>query len=135
MAKEDISISAVALQVLMRHTWPGNVRELENAMQHALAFLGKGAIITPEMLPGSIYAANQRCLPPTTADRTFRDAKAQVIESFERAYISNLLKKSSGNVTQAAQLADMDRKNLQDLIKKHGLTPSDYAPAVNPEAR
>jgi len=135
IAKEDISISAEALQVLIRHTWPGNVRELENAIQHALAFLGKGVSIAPEMLPGSISAASQGCLPPATADRTFRDAKAQVIESFERAYISDLLKKSAGNVTQAAQLADMDRKNLQDLIKKHGLTPSDHAPTAAPETR
>ena len=122
---EDIEVSAEAMQIIMRHSWPGNVRELENVIQHAVAFLGGESAITPGMLPQSVSGVLAASLPAASA-QGFREAKLQVVEAFEKAYIRDLLQKSSGNITHAAQLAGMDRKNLQDLIKKHGLTPADY---------
>lgn len=126
-SEEDIEISGDAMQTIMRYSWPGNVRELENVIQHAIAFLGGGNTILPEMLPQSVSGTASHALPLAAADRSFREAKLRVVESFERAYLADLLKKSSGNITHAAQVADMDRKNLQDLLKKHGLAASDYA--------
>ena len=123
---EETGISVEAMQLFMRYAWPGNVRELENVIQHALAFLGKEKIITPEMLPQSVSGIVSQPLQFAAADRSFREAKLQAVESFEKAYLSALLKKSSGNITHAAQVAGMDRKNLQDLIKKHNLIVSDY---------
>ncbi len=122
-----VEISGEAMQAITRYAWPGNVRELENIIQHALAFLGGGEFITPAMLPRPVQGGAEEALPLAAADRSFRDAKQQVVDSFEKIYLTDLLRKSSGNITHAAQTADMDRKNLQDLIKKHGLTPADYS--------
>lgn len=121
----EIGVSGEAMQTIMRYSWPGNVRELENVIQHAVAFLGGANTITPEMLPQSVSGITSASLP-VAMDKGFREAKQQVVESFEKNYIQDLLQKSSGNITHAAQVAGMDRKNLQDLIKKHGLTPADY---------
>lgn len=126
-------ISGEAMQLLMRYAWPGNVRELENVVQHAVAFLSGANTITPEMLPQSVSGALSPSAP-VAADRGFREAKLQVVDSFEKAYLADLLQKSSGNITHAAQVAGMDRKNLQDLIKKHGLTPAAYSRTA-PETR
>jgi DNA-binding NtrC family response regulator len=123
---EDILLSGDAMQTLMRYSWPGNVRELENVIQHAVAFLGGAKTIAPDMLPQSVSGMVSPAMP-ITADRGFREAKQQVVESFERGYIKDLLRACSGNITHAAGVAGMDRKNLQDLIKKHGLIPADYA--------
>lgn len=124
--EEEIGISGEAMQTIMRYSWPGNVRELENAIQHAVAFLGGGNALTAEMLPQSVSGIVPQAVS-VSADRSFREAKLQVVESFEKAYLADLLRKSSGNITHAAQLAGIDRKNLQDMIKKHGLTASDYS--------
>lgn len=132
--KDDIGISGEAMQTLTRYSWPGNVRELENVIQHAAAFLGGGKMILPEMLPQALFGTASQAMPFAAADRAFREAKQQVVESFEKAYLADLLKKTSGNITHAAQVAGMDRKNLQDLLKKHGLTASDYA-GTTPETR
>ena len=55
--------------------------------------------------------------------RAFREAKQEVVDAFEKAYLTRLLKWSDGNITRAAGAADMDRKNLYELLKKHGLAP------------
>ena len=122
---EEIGVAGDAMQTIMRYSWPGNVRELENVIQHAAAFLGGAKTITPDMLPRSVSGMLSPAMP-VAADQGFRESKQAVVESFEKSYLMNLLQKSSGNITHAAEVAGMDRKNLQDLIKKHGLTPADY---------
>lgn len=128
--KEAVTVAAEAMQTIMGYSWPGNVRELENIVQHAVAFLAGGKIITVEMLPQALSGAPARAVPYAAADRSFREAKAHVVDSFEKAYIAELLKKTSGNITRAAEVAGMDRKNLQDLIKKHGINAGDYSPTI-----
>jgi DNA-binding NtrC family response regulator len=51
----------------------------------------------------------------------FGEAKARVIAEFERAYVSELLARTRGNVSLAARLAGKDRSRLGKLLKKHGL--------------
>ena len=121
---EGVAVSTGAMQALGAYGWPGNVRELENAVQHALAFLGGAAQISREMLPAQVLGG--KAAPAAAADRAFRDAKREAVDAFEKAYLEDLLRRADGNVTRAAQAADMDRKNLQDLLKKYGLNAADY---------
>ena len=66
----------------MRYPWPGNVRELENVIERAVI-----------VSTGDVLADLERFLAPTGAHAPvdlslpFRDAKARVVEDFERAYI------------------------------------------------
>lgn len=125
--REEVSVSPETMQAILRYAWPGNVRELENIIQHAAAFLADGKTITPEMLPPALSGGQAQAGAASGSGLGFREAKARVVDSFEKAYIADLLKKTSGNITRAAEAAGMDRKNLQDLIKKHGLNAADYA--------
>jgi two-component system response regulator AtoC len=61
--------------------------------------------------------------PPGPVDLSlpFRDAKARVVEDFERAYIEGLLKSHAGKLTAAAKHADMDPKDFSDTMQRHGL--------------
>ena len=52
----------------------------------------------------------------------FKDAKEQLIEAFERQYVIDLLERHDGNVSKAARAADMDRKTITRLMKKHCIT-------------
>lgn len=45
---------------------------------------------------------------------------------WERGYIHQTLEKAEGNVSKAARLARMDRKNFYDIIKKHDIDLSKY---------
>ena len=42
----------------------------------------------------------------------FKEAKELVLKGFERKYFENLLEKSRGNISKAARIAGMHRKNL-----------------------
>ena len=55
----------------------------------------------------------------------FKDAKQNVIEDFERTYLTQLLARSGKNVSRAAALAGVGRQSLRDLLKRHGLRGSD----------
>jgi len=54
----------------------------------------------------------------------FKDAKQQVVDAFESAYLSVLLKRNEGNITRSAQEAGLTRYHLRELLKRHGLTQS-----------
>jgi two-component system response regulator AtoC len=60
--------------------------------------------------------------PPSPAPLPFKDAKDLLISAFERQYLVDLLDRHENNVTQAAQAANMDRKSITRLMKKHGIT-------------
>ncbi|KAF0127333.1 MAG: DNA-binding response regulator [Elusimicrobia bacterium] len=124
--ERGLEIAPEAMQAIAGYHWPGNVRELENAIQHAIAFAGSGALIGRDMLPAQVLGG-AGAPQAAAADRAFRDAKRETVEAFEKAYLSDLIKRSSGNVTRAAQAAGMDRKNLQELLRKYGFTASDYS--------
>mgnify|MGYP003332824546 CR=1 FL=1 len=50
---------------------------------------------------------------------TFKDAKEELIEAFERAYLVELIERHDQNVSKAARAAAMDRKSITRLLKKH----------------
>jgi len=51
----------------------------------------------------------------------FRDAKDSLIEDFEKVYLTRLLEKNKQNISRAARQAQVDRRHLYRLLKKHGL--------------
>jgi DNA-binding NtrC family response regulator len=95
-----------------RHPWPGNIRELRNAVEAALV-VGPNAL-GEDMAPGAVMSPSAP-LPP------YKDARAAIVREFERDYLTRLLAEASGNVSQAARAAKMDRSHLIDLLHRHGL--------------
>jgi DNA-binding NtrC family response regulator len=117
------AISPESLGALMRYPWPGNVRELENVIERAVIVGSGDTLVDVERFlgPAGAHAPVDLSLP-------FRDAKARVVEDFERTYIEGLLKSHGGKLTAAAKHADMDPKNFSDKVQRYGLrrsAPSD----------
>lgn len=104
-----------ALTRLKSHSWPGNVRELENRVKRAMVF-AEGEIVDVESLDLSSNRTVEVKLP------SFRKAK----EEFEKNYLVQSLRLTDGNVAAAARLAEKDRKDFYDLMKKHGINPDDF---------
>jgi DNA-binding NtrC family response regulator len=46
---------------------------------------------------------------------------------FERSYLTGLMERCSGNVTQAARVAGKERRDFGRLLKKHRIMPKAYA--------
>ena len=121
------SIDQRVLDVFSDYRWPGNVRELSNVIERALPF-SDGTTISMSALPESMRPVGQGLLrpavTPTQSNETmpFKDAKDELINAFERQYLVDLLDRHDGNVSKAARAADMDRKSITRLMKKHKIT-------------
>jgi transcriptional regulator with PAS, ATPase and Fis domain len=108
-------LSPSALRKLKSHQWPGNVRELSNVIHRAAVLCEQAAVILPShvILPLGV--------PSPQADATFRQARAQAIESFERSFIEELLSRHDGNISHAARAAGQERRSFGRLVKKYQL--------------
>ena len=114
-------ITGPNLNRLMTYHWPGNVRELRNVVQRAVALSPPGAPFSEMPILLRPSAPAQETGPVYTADRPFRDVKAEVVERFERAYLTDLLRRAQGNLSEAARLSGLERKYLYTILDKYGL--------------
>jgi DNA-binding NtrC family response regulator len=112
---------------LDRYSWPGNVRELMRSMEQA-ALLATDGRILDEHLPEPVRQASDRAgsRHAGSPGRRFRDAKRLVVESFEKAFLEDLMERRHGNVTAAAEEAGMLRSALQRLLRKYDLRSASY---------
>ncbi len=106
---------------LESYAWPGNVRELENLIHRE--FL----LADDEVLRIDHPAASRRAVSGPMFEGDFREAKAQAIAEFERAYVAHVLALAGGNITQAARLCGQERSQLGKLAKKYGLERGQFA--------
>lgn len=114
-SKDIRGFSTEVMTALCTHSWPGNVRELENKVQQ-LVVLATGPWID-QVDPTQDSADEHRDAP----ERNFQTEKKRVIETFERDYVRRVLQRTDGNLSAAARVAGIDRKNLWTMAKKYGL--------------
>jgi DNA-binding NtrC family response regulator len=109
-------IAPAAMQALSRYAWPGNVRELENVIERAVIVTKSNVIADVDrFLTGEVER------PKVDLTLPFRDAKARVVEDFERTYIAGVLEAHGGKLTAAAKHADMDPKNFSEKLTRYAL--------------
>ncbi len=132
MSREPKPIAPDALTALRTYAWPGNVRELEHAMERALV-LSQGASIHATDLPFEVDTARPLrrasdrgfpaqsglvLLPASLVDLPFAEAKRVATGLFEDAYTAELLRRASGNLSEAARKAGVDRSNFKRVARK-----------------
>src|SRR5262249_40410426 len=117
-----LSISDDTIAALAAHDWPGNVRELRNVLDRAI-YLARAAgerevkLVTLPAVRGGGLSGTTTFEP----GKSYRDTRARFEADFERRYVKWLLDRHGGNVSAAAREAQMDRKYLYDLAKRHGI--------------
>jgi DNA-binding NtrC family response regulator len=128
------SASPEALAMLAARSFPGNVRELRNTVER-MALLADGPVVTAADLRFERMLATVRTNTPPAAvspyalaasdemilNEPFKEAKRTIVDEFEHGYLVQLLERAQRNLTRAALLAGLERHNLRDLLKKHGL--------------
>ena len=123
LGSSEKSFSGAALETLLAHNWPGNIRELQNVIRRAVLFC-PGSVIDahhlmiestlPVINPGMSREAGMDIIP-------YKEAKDSCLDSFTRQYVHTLLKKSNGNVSQAARLAHLTRAALQKIMRRYNI--------------
>ena len=109
-----------AMKLLMLYDWPGNVRELEHVVQRAVLFSEHKLIRETDIFLPSKKAA--------ACTMSFKEAKFNVVNQFEKSYIERLLVSYQGNITQAAQAAQKNRRAFWQLICKHHIDVQNFKP-------
>jgi DNA-binding NtrC family response regulator len=108
-----LDVSSEALAVLTAYSWPGNVRELENAIERAIAF-ARGPVITPDDLPERVRTSGSASV---LIARSLE--QNMTIREMEREYILEVLRRTDGNKSRAAELLGLDRKTLYRRLDEY----------------
>lgn len=114
LGKEVTDIAEGALRVLMNHDWPGNVRELENAIERAMVTCKTKVLMEEDC---------SFLHPPAPAiDQQTWDAPANItLAEAENQIIMATLRRTHGNIKEAASILNIDRSTLYDRMKKFNL--------------
>lgn len=115
-----------AYQVLVCADWPGNMRQLQNIVRQAVMFAPQEIISSNEVAallsPRASVPADDLADSPMPCDGagilTYKDAKEAFVERFTRDYVTDLLRKTRGNVTRGAELSGLGRPSLQKIMKR-----------------
>jgi transcriptional regulator with PAS, ATPase and Fis domain len=110
------SVSPEALTLLKSYSWPGNLRELENIIERAVV-LTTSQLIEAEHLP--LHVQDVTSLKPKLG---FKSGKSQTVEQFERNALAGYLLQTDGNISRAAQLANIPRRTFHRLLAKYNLS-------------
>jgi len=122
--KLEPQLSPSACASLLSYDWPGNVRELENAVTRAIHLCRTGTIEI-EDLGIRPRAQNLFDSPlPTRRLRSLKAMKQEMVEAFERNYLTRLMCENEWNVSHAARAAGKERRDLGKLLKKYQLDSS-----------
>jgi two-component system, NtrC family, response regulator GlrR len=101
---------------LTRHDWPGNVRELRNVVERA-AILADPRTIHAGVLDRAAEELARSLEQAVHTQGTLRAARAER----EREYLTAVLRATGGDLDEAARIAQVHRKSLERLLRRHKL--------------
>jgi PAS domain S-box-containing protein len=110
-ARDDITLSSEAIDIMMDYDWPGNVRELENAIQHALVKC-RDNILLPEHLPSSILKTT------VVAQHSPEKAGKKRKQKLDLETVWKALAETGGNKIDAAQKLGVSRATLYRFLEE-----------------
>lgn len=118
-----------ALTLIMQRPWPGNARELQNFIRRLLVYTQQEVITEAEvlLLLGLEPNAREVYLPPPappSSPLSYKPAKERALQEFTRAYITDLLRQTRGNVSRAAALSGLGRASFQKILRRLKIDPA-----------
>jgi DNA-binding NtrC family response regulator/predicted hydrocarbon binding protein len=129
--KRILGVTDQAMHMLMSYSWPGNIRELENMMERGVLLTASGQEIelkhlfagVAELLPDESGSSTQGAINATNKG-SIDSLIEQVInegvslESCEWMFMEAALKKTGGNVSKAAELLGVTRRQVAYRLEK-----------------
>jgi DNA-binding NtrC family response regulator len=122
---EKIEIDYEAMNMISSMPWYGNVRELQNFMRRLAVFSGGGRI--DQKLINIVEGSDDSPADEKEKElKNYKDAKKEVVDSFSRKYLINLLEKTSGNISRVSRLSGLERVSVQKIIKRLEIDASQF---------
>tara|TARA_B100000315_G_C14591319_1_gene596000 strand:+ start:3588 stop:4895 length:1308 start_codon:yes stop_codon:yes gene_type:complete len=119
-AKNKITITPDALELLVHYHWPGNVRELFHVVDRAILILENSFTITAKIIK-SVLSSQNLNHPNLLSGIS--------LKSVEKKSILDNLKANNWNVSRTAEILGIDRRTLHRKINRYKLRKT--SPAVN----
>ena len=121
--KQVTQFSDEVMEFLLSYDWPGNVRELSNTIQRAVV-MSESSIISKKDLQGYLQLNEQKqkyfSYPELPPQGFFLEKE---LENFEKHFIEAALKRTNGNLTNAAALLNLSFRSLRYKVKKYKINP------------
>jgi transcriptional regulator with GAF, ATPase, and Fis domain len=120
-----------ALQQLLAHRWPGNVRELEHLVRRLVHLCPARQAIDSLLLADAGFTVSGKTPPPFEAAESVPPPSALTalpdlnLERLEREAIREALRRSGGQLKEAAELLGLSRFSLRRRMGRHGLSSED----------
>jgi DNA-binding NtrC family response regulator len=128
------------MRALMAYGWPGNIRELINVVERAV-LISDSAVLGLRDLPDAIRGEIRTVEEPSFADSgaelggagsgmelPLKEARARVVASFEREYLTRQLERAEGRISVTARRAGITPRALHEKMRRHGLRKEDFKP-------
>ncbi len=117
-----VRFSPEAVTLLDQYPWPGNIRELENAVVRAAAMCD--GMIRVQDLPERIRNYRKHVDGKSKTSEVAQPQKADwpLLAEIEGRYVAQVLAHTGGNKQAAARVLGVDRKTLDRMIKRHGIS-------------
>jgi len=127
LGKPTARIAPEAMEALQSYRFPGNVRELENLIERAVV-LGRDDTLHMGDLPPALREGTVANTggSESFAHLRYRKARTMAMAVFERRYLTELLRRVDGNISEAARLAGLDRSNFKRIVKRAGVDPLEF---------
>ena len=109
MKKKYIGVSSEAMKAMLNYDWPGNIRELRNVIERAM-ILCENKTININGLPSNILGISQNISESKSLKAT--------LNSYERAYITQILKENNWNKEVSAKILEINSSTLYRKISE-----------------
>ena len=126
--KENKQIKGVSPEIekeFYHYNWPGNVRELENVIERAITLTNEDTITADVVLPQVKKEGDTGTTETELFAQPYKEARRKSLDAFNIKYITNVLNKTSGNVTNAAKESEIERQYLQRMLKRYNIKSKD----------
>jgi DNA-binding NtrC family response regulator len=118
---KNLTLTTDTIGYLARYDWPGNIRELQNIIERAV-ILCEGPTIKPEDLNLKInQTLHVEQVNDSAAHPMMNLPVKSQIEAEEIQNLSEILKKTKGNISEAARLMKVPRSTLFHRLRRHQL--------------
>jgi two-component system nitrogen regulation response regulator GlnG len=134
--RPGVELSPEIVAALTSYDWPGNVRELRNVIAQAAASMSSQGLLLALALRAKQHAGTKSSdedAPRSSFDASaffalpYKEARRLALEAFEVAYAQHVVDESGGNVTRAAERAQVHRNVLHRILAraKQVVVPTD----------
>lgn len=113
-------ISADAASLLVEQDWPGNVRQLKQTL-YKISQMATSRKISPADVRRVLGESEKVSM------LTYKQAKDQLLDQFDRDYLLKTIYLSQGSLQQALEISGMHKKNFYTKLKELGLAIKDFS--------